>query len=207
MIEPFTAIIQGSIEYDGRAKSRTKSGVYLVIVKPDLSVQIHSNTKNKPINYINAKKAHLSQEQWVFSSKDESIKVNVEKTISKLSLALLTGVEKKVTKTEQDLVDKLVSTINEHISGKLHIETEYPTVVGPIDVVCIDEDAKVLHVIEAKRRKPSISAVYQLKRYLDHIHIDDYTKVGYLAAPEFSDKHINIIAEMGFRRLLVTFED
>lgn len=206
MIEPFTAIIQGIVEYDGRAISRTKLGVYLVMVKPDLSVQIHSNSKNKPINYINANKALLDDDCWLFQSKDEQIKVTIDRIISKMSLSLLTGVEKKVSKTEQDLVDKLISTISSYIPGQLHIESEYPTVVGPIDVVCIDETSQIIHVIEAKRRKPSINAIYQLKRYLDHIHRDGYTKRGYLAAPEFSVKHDVLMDSLGFTKLTVTFE-
>jgi hypothetical protein len=207
MIEPFSAIVQGTVEYDGRAISKTRLGIYLVIVKPDLSIQIHSNTKNKPINYINAKSVELNADQWIFKSKDEQIKVNISNVIEKMSLALLTGVEKKVSKTEQDLVDKLISSMAIHIQGHLYIEPQYPTVVGPIDIVCIDNESKLIHVIEAKRRKPSVNAIYQLKRYIDHIHIEGYEKKGYLAAPEFSEKHDVLMEKFGFNKLLVTFED
>ena len=47
---------------------------------------------------------------------------------------------------------------------------EYPTAIGPVDLVCRDVDGNVV-AIEVKRRG-EIDGVEQLARYIERLHLD-----------------------------------
>jgi RecB family endonuclease NucS len=54
--------------------------------------------------------------------------------------------------------------------GLTLVRREYPTAIGPIDLVCRDETGQVV-AIEIKRRG-EIDGVEQLVRYIERLHLD-----------------------------------
>ena len=50
------------------------------------------------------------------------------------------------------------------------VRREYPTAIGPIDLVCRDADGTVV-AVEVKRRG-EIDGVEQLARYIERLHLD-----------------------------------
>ena len=111
----------------------------------------------------------------------------------------------KICRTEKDLVDKICNNWQVYFQDQATITREYPTDLGPIDILGQTDD--LCRVIEVKRKRATIKDVSQLKRYVEAITKSGIPKdiIGYLAAPDIGDKAKQYLENSGLYYLRVLF--
>src|SRR5260370_38705310 len=104
--------------------------------------------------------------RWVVSGKSgETLPVDVEEILSDSSFDL--GADPGLVKdgVESHLQELLAAQMHVFGEGWRLVRREYPTPIGPVDLMCRDSDGGSV-AIEIKRRGES-DGVEQLARYLD----------------------------------------
>ena len=71
---------------------------------------------------------------------------------------------------EAHLQELLAASPHAIEDGLRLVRREYPTAIGPVDLVCRDADGNVV-AVEVKRRG-EIDGVEQLARYIERLHLD-----------------------------------
>lgn len=166
-------IARCSVEYTGRLTATLPSALRLIMVKADGCVAIHADGgAYKPLNWMNAPN-HIEETdaEWVVTNaKGESLRIILEEVVadSHHELGEDPGLDKDgVEATLQVLLAERPSMIE---PGLETLRREYPTDVGPVDMLCRDADGQVV-AVEIKRRG-EIDGVEQLTRYLDFLNRD-----------------------------------
>jgi len=186
-LKPIIICANCSVEYQGRASSTLKTGNYLIIIKKDQSIQIQGINKVRPLNYQPEKsKFKIENNKIISHRKTESIVIDILKIHWTHDLSLLSNNEPEVTKTEQEIVEKLILNLPSFINDKIiSIHREYKVENGAIDIYVKGE--KLNHIIEAKRHRVNINTCIQVKKYMECIP----NSKGYVSAPTINQKAIN----------------
>lgn len=182
---PFAAVAECTITYDGRASSKLECGTYLVIHKRDGSLQIHGESKIQPLNYQPAGGKLMAKGRKVtLVRKKETITIEIDKILSLVDLSGLSEHRPKVVRTEKEIVDRLFNNLGEYMPDVKaeKIEREARTEFGPCDLLVTD-DSGVRHVVEAKRKPITVSAMFQLRKYLESMATAGLRAKGYVAGP------------------------
>ncbi len=99
--------------------------------------------------------------------------------------------------TEAEMVNHLTLNAEKLLGIRVAwFQRELRTSAGAIDVVFVDYD-DVRHVVEVKRRRTNVGAVYQLKRYMDYL--EGVETRGYLAAPSATDNAMAALDISGYK--------
>jgi len=143
------------------------------MVKADGCVAIHSDGgAYKPLNWMNApNRLVIDDDTWVVSNaKGETLTITLHEVLSDVSEEL--GVDPGLQKdgVEAHLQELLAATPAAIEDGLTLVRREYPTAIGPIDLVCRDGSGQVV-AIEVKRCG-EIDGVEQLARYIERLHLD-----------------------------------
>jgi len=162
-----------TVDYDGRLTAHLPEATRLIMVKADGCVAIHADGgAYKPLNWMNAPNRLIEDgAEWrVVSPKGETLIITIHEVIDDISWDL--GVDPGLIKDGveahiQELLANDPTTIGE---GYKLVRREYPTDIGPVDLLCRDEDDSVV-AIEVKRRG-EIDGVEQLSRYLEFLNQD-----------------------------------
>lgn len=170
-------IARCSVDYEGRLSARLPSATRLVMVKADGCVAIHADGgAYKPLNWMvapNVLVEGLDGEQaiWtVTNGKGERLVIRFEEVLSDTAHELGTdpGLEKDGVEAElQALLAARPDAIAEDL---VLVRREYPTDIGPIDLLCRDRDGATV-VVEVKRRG-EIDGIEQLTRYIARLELD-----------------------------------
>ena len=162
-----------TVDYQGRLTAHLPEAVRLLMIKADGCVSIHADGgAYKPLNWMNAPNTLAEKEDhWeVTNPKGERLLIRLHEVLSDLSVDLgpdpglvKDGVEAQL----QVLLAEKPWVLEE---GLTLLRREYPTDLGPIDLMCTDRDGSLV-AIEVKRRG-EIDAVDQLTRYLERLHLD-----------------------------------
>jgi hypothetical protein len=166
-------IARCSVAYAGRLAAHLPEAVRLVMVKADGCVAIHSDGgAYKPLNWMNAPNRLVEADgEWVVSNaKGETLTITMHEVLSDVSTDL--GVDPGLRKdgVEAHLQELLAARPAAIEEGLTLVRREYPTAIGPVDLVCRDETGQVV-AIEVKRRG-EIDGVEQLARYLERLRLD-----------------------------------
>ena len=83
---------------------------------------------------------------------------------------------------------------------------EYPTAIGPVDLLCRDDHGQAV-AVEVKRRG-EIDGVEQLTRYLDLLNRDPLLApvTGIFAAQEFKPQARTLAEDRGIRCVVVDYD-
>lgn len=175
-----------SVEYDGRGLSNLSNGVYLIIIKADASLQIHTSRLIKPINYMAAgSRITFDGNNIIARNRAETIKITINETIHAFCPAQWHDNKINMLRTEAELVQKLVIELKSDYPTDQYIQ-EYDTKsLGLIDLVRID-GYSVYHSYEVKRKKASIANVSQAIRYVEYLSAIGKKCVGYIVAPSIT---------------------
>jgi RecB family endonuclease NucS len=143
------------------------------MVKADGSVSIHSDGgAYKPLNWMTPPCRLLTEpDRWVVSNdRGETLTILIDELHSDElhELGIDPGLEKDGV--EAHLQELLAANLSALGSGLSLIRREYPTDIGPVDLLCRDEAGRVV-AIEIKRRG-EIDGVEQLSRYLERLDLD-----------------------------------
>ncbi len=149
----------------------------VLMLKSDGSVLIHSDGGSyKPLNWMSppcSVKEVTTDEQieWVVTGKNEdTLRILIEEVVhdSAHDLGVDPGLQKDgVEKHLQELLAEHPATLAEGLSL---VRREFPTAIGPVDLMCRDTDGKSV-AVEIKRRG-DIDGVEQLTRYLELLNRD-----------------------------------
>jgi hypothetical protein len=143
------------------------------MVKADGCVAIHSDGgAYKPLNWMNAPNRLVeADDEWrVTNPKGETLIIRLEEVISDSAHEF--GVDPGLQKdgVEAHLQALLAATPASIAEGLRLVRREYPTDIGPVDLLCRDADGGAV-AIEVKRRG-DIDGVEQLARYLERLDRD-----------------------------------
>jgi RecB family endonuclease NucS len=162
-----------SVAYAGRLEASLPEATRLIMVKSDGCVAIHSDGgAYKPLNWMNAPNTIAEfADHWVVTNpKGEALTIHLHEVLSDSSHELgddpglsKDGVEAHL----QELLAALPATIE---TGLTLVRREYPTAVGPVDMLCRDATGTTV-AVEIKRRG-EIDGVEQLTRYIDCLRAD-----------------------------------
>jgi RecB family endonuclease NucS len=91
--------------------------------------------------------------------------------------------------------------------GLTLVRREYPTAIGPIDLMCRDEHGQVV-AIEVKRRG-EIDGVEQLTRYIERLHLDSSlgTVRGVFVAQQVKPQARVLAEARGYRVVEVDYDE
>lgn len=166
-------IARCTVQYQGRLDAQLPEATRLVMVKADGCVAIHSDGgAYKPLNWMNAPNT-LSDEgdSWtVTNPKGETLVITFHEVIHDSAHEL--GEDPGLVKdgVEAHLQELLAALPDAIVPGLSLVRREWPTSIGPVDLMCRDERGDYV-AIEIKRRG-EIDGVEQLARYLEVLRPD-----------------------------------
>ncbi len=170
-------IVRCRVDYAGRLASHLPTAVRLLMVKADGCVAIHSDGgAYKPLNWMNAPNTVVEEpDRWTVSNaKGEQLIITLEEVLSDSNHDL--GVDPGLQKdgVEAHLQELLAASPQAIADGMILVRREYPTDIGPVDLLCRDATGMVV-AVEVKRRG-DIDGVEQLARYIERLERDSTLK-------------------------------
>ncbi len=166
------------VDYAGRLTAHLPMATRVLMLKSDGSVLVHSDGGSyKPLNWMSppcSVTEGLSEEghaEWLVEARSgDSLRILIEEVLhdSSHELGIDPGLQKDgVEKHLQELLAEHPSTLSD---GLTLVRREYPTAIGPVDLMCRDADGRSV-AVEIKRRG-EIDGVEQLTRYLELLNRD-----------------------------------
>jgi endonuclease len=171
------------VDYAGRLTAHLPMATRLIMVKSDGSVLVHSDGGSyKPLNWMSPPctvREGLTEDGaalWTVTSRSSSngapdtLQILIAEVLSDTSheLGIDPGLQKDgVEKHLQELLAEHPSHLGD---GLTLVRREYPTAIGPVDLMCRDT-AGASVAVEIKRRG-EIDGVEQLTRYLELLNRD-----------------------------------
>ena len=162
-----------SVKYEGRLDAHLPEAVRLVMVKADGCVAIHSDGgAYKPLNWMNAPNSIVeTDEQWVVTNpKGETLTITFHEIHVETNHEFGEDPGLKKDGVEAHLQELLAALPESVQPGLTLVRREWPTAIGPVDLMCIDADGNYV-AVEIKRRG-EIDGVEQLARYLEVLRAD-----------------------------------
>jgi endonuclease len=202
-------IARCSVDYAGRLSAHLPLATRLIMLKADGSVSIHSDTGSyKPLNWMSPPcKLREEASRWVVTGKSgETLTIEIEEVLSDSSSDL--GLDPGLVKdgVESHLQELLAAQLDLLGDGWRLVRREYPTAIGPVDIMCRD-GAGISVAIEVKRRG-EIDGVEQLTRYLELLNRDPLLAPvkGVFAAQEIKPQARVLAEDRGIRCLTLDYD-
>ena len=181
----------------------------LILVKADGSVLVHSDGGSyKPLNWMSPPcRLEESEGTWrVVSKGGEELRITIEEVLhdSSHDLGVDPGLQKDGVETHlQELLAAQVNLLGE---GWRLVRREYPTAIGPVDLMCRDQDSAAV-AVEIKRRG-EIDGVEQLTRYLVLLNRDPALSPvrGIFAAQEIRPQARVLAEDRGIRCVTLDYD-
>jgi RecB family endonuclease NucS len=166
-------IARCSVDYDGRLSAHLPEATRLIMVKADGCVAIHADGgAYKPLNWMNApnRLVELDGRWLVTNARGERLTITMHEVLDDTAWELGSDPGLRKDGVEADLQELLAATPAAIENGLTLVRREYPTAIGPVDLVCRDTAGRVV-AIEVKRRG-DIDGVEQLVRYIERLRLD-----------------------------------
>ena len=186
----------------------------LLMVKSDGSVLVHSDGGSyKPLNWMSppCKVAEGVSEngvaEWLVTGKDDdTLRILIEEVLhdSSHDLGVDPGLRKDgVEKHLQELLADHPATLAE---GLTLVRREYPTAIGPVDLMC--RDGQGLSIAVEIKRRGDIDGVEQLTRYLELLNRDPKLRPvrGIFAAQEIRPQARVLATDRGIACAVVDYD-
>lgn len=141
------------------------------MVKADGCVAVHADGgAYKPLNWMTAPNLAVeTDEQWVVTNpKGETLTITLHEVHSDVNHDFGDDPGLQKDGVEAHLQELLAVEPERLEPGMRLVRREYPTEIGPVDLLCRDADDHVV-AVEVKRRG-EIDGVEQLTRYLDFLN-------------------------------------
>jgi len=203
-------ITKCTVDYAGRLAAHLPSAVRLVIVKADGSVSIHADDRAyKPLNWMSPPCSLKEADgTWTVTNKaGEKLIITLEEVLHDSSHEL--GVDPGLVKdgVEAHLQELLADRMEVLGAGWQLIRREYPTAIGPVDILCRDSDGATV-AIEIKRRG-EIDGVEQLTRYLELLNRDPLLAPvkGVFAAQEIKPQARVLATDRGIGCVVLDYDE
>ncbi|MDO5750782.1 MAG: endonuclease NucS [Rothia sp. (in: high G+C Gram-positive bacteria)] len=220
-------IAECSVDYEGRLRAHLPRATRLLMVKNDGSVLIHSDGGSyKPLNWMSppcslsitaAEKLSETEREDYDSDLHELWTVQAAKSDDKLLLKIYSvqheysqdlGHDPGLIKdgVEADLQRLLAEQIETLGEGYTLIRREYPTAIGPVDILARDAEGTTI-AVELKR-VGDIDGVEQLTRYLDLLNRDPLLApvYGVFAAQKIKPQARTLAEDRGIRCQVLDYD-
>jgi len=166
-------IARCTVDYAGRVAAHLPEATRLIMVKADGTLAIHSDgNASKPLNWMIAPNLiETHPDRWVVSnSRGETLTILIHQIFEDVTHEL--GEDPGLIKdgVEAHLQELLAATPETLEEGLALLRREYPTDIGPVDLLCVDTHG-VTVAVEVKRRG-EIAGVEQLARYIERLDHD-----------------------------------
>jgi endonuclease len=202
-------IARCTVDYVGRLTAHLPSAPRLILVKADGSVSVHADDRAyKPLNWMSPPcSLRVDGDLWTVTNKaGEQLLISIEELLHDSSHEL--GVDPGLVKDGveahlQVLLAEQIETLGE---GWRLVRREFPTAIGPVDILAKDADGATV-AIEIKRRG-EIDGVEQLTRYLDLLNRDPHlTPVrGVFAAQEIKPQARVLAGDRGITCVTLDYD-
>ena len=162
-----------TVDYVGRLTAHLPSATRLILVKADGSVSVHADDRAyKPLNWMSPPCSLVEDgATWTVTNKaGERLVITVEEVLhdSRHDLGVYPGLVKDGVEAHlQALLADQIETLG---TGWRLVRREYPTAIGPVDILAKDDSGGTV-AVEIKRRG-EIDGVEQLTRYLELLNRD-----------------------------------
>lgn len=171
------------MDYAGRLTAHLPMATRVLMLKSDGSVLVHSDGGSyKPLNWMSPPctvregETEDGQLEWTVTAKaakgatPDTLRILIEELLhdSSHDLGIDPGLQKDgVEKHLQEMLADHPGTLHE---GLTLVRREFPTAIGPVDLMCRDVDG--LSVAVEIKRRGDIDGVEQLTRYLELLNRD-----------------------------------
>lgn len=229
-------IARCQVDYAGRLTAHLPMATRLLLIKADGSVSVHSDDRAyKPLNWMSPP-CWLTEEPGTWTVRNrtgEQLIITIEEILhdSAHDLGAEPGLVKDGVEAHlQVLLAEHIATLGE---GWSLIRREYPTAIGPVDILCRDHTGSTVAVeidrrdepdgshssegtatarprhwaVEIKRRA-TIEAVEQLSRYVELLNRDPLLAPvgGVLAAQTIVPQARTLAEDRGFRCHVIDYD-
>lgn len=214
-------IARCSVDYVGRLDAHLPIADRLLIVKADGSVSVHADDRAyKPLNWMTPpctlKESAIEdidgedtgEVLWLVENpKGEQLRITIAEIHEEISYDMgedpglvKDGVEAHL----QELLADQIDTLGERYTL---VRREYPTAIGPVDIMAKDENNNNV-AIEVKRRG-GIDGVEQLTRYLELLNRDELLAPvsGVFAAQEIKPQARTLAEDRGIRCVVLDYQE
>ncbi|HMG31155.1 MAG TPA: endonuclease NucS [Jiangellaceae bacterium] len=202
-------IARCQVDYAGRLTAHLPMATRLILVKADGSVSIHADDRAyKPLNWMSPP-CTLAEGDGVWTVANpagERLVITLDEVLhdSEHELGVDPGLVKDGVEAHlQELLAEHVETLGAR--WRL-VRREYPTPIGPVDILCRDETGAAV-AVEVKRRG-EIDGVEQLTRYLDLLNRDPLLAPvrGMFAAQEIRPQARTLAIDRGIECVTVDYD-
>jgi RecB family endonuclease NucS len=184
--------------------------IRLILVKADGSVSIHADDRAyKPLNWMSppCRLDAGDDGQWtVTNPARERLVITIDEMLHDSSHEL--GADPGLIKdgVEAHLQQLLAEQVETFGSGWRLVRREYPTAIGPVDLLCRDDSGAAV-AVEIKRRG-EIDGVEQLTRYLELLNREPHLAPvrGIFAAQEIKPQARTLAADRGIACVTVDYD-
>jgi endonuclease len=202
-----------TVDYVGRLTAHLPEATRLILFKADGSVSIHADDRAyKPLNWMSPP---------CFTTETNETDKKIITVENKAGERLVITVSQVIHNSTHELgIDPglVKDGVEAHLQVLLaeHVETfgknwqlvrrEYPTAIGPVDLLCKDDMGKTV-AVEIKRRG-DIDGVEQLTRYLELLNRDALIAPvsGVFAAQEIKPQAKVLAEDRGIRCVVVDYD-
>jgi RecB family endonuclease NucS len=185
----------------------------LLMVKSDGSVLVHADGGSyKPLNWMSPPCTLVEDlvdgtGLWSVRNKaGEELRITIEELLSDTTYEL--GVDPGLVKdgVEAHLQELLAEHVHAFGEGWTLVRREYPTAIGPVDLLC--RDAGGAHVAVEVKRRGEIDGVEQLTRYVELLNRDPLLAPvrGVFAAQQIKPQAKVLATDRGIDCLVVDYD-
>jgi endonuclease len=204
------------VNYTGRLTARLPEALRLLMVKADGSVLVHADAGGyKPLNWMTPPtviEMTGSPPTLIVVRKlkgDDRLEIRIAEVISDSEHAMDHQADAGLEKdgVEAHLQEALAAAPGWCGEGFRLVRREWPTDIGPVDLMCRDDDDGWV-AVEIKR-VGTIDAVEQLSRYLERIRLDPSLSdcAGVLAAQTVKPQARVLAEARGLRWVEVDYDE
>jgi hypothetical protein len=214
-------IARCSVDYVGRLDAHLPLADRLLIVKADGSVSVHADDRAyKPLNWMtppctvqesvieDVDGNDTGEVLWLVENpKGEQLRITIAEIHEDISYDM--GEDPGLVKdgVEAHLQELLAEKIDTLGSNFTLVRREYPTAIGPVDIMAKDADNRNI-AVEVKRRG-GIDGVEQLTRYLELLNRDELIAPvsGIFAAQEIKPQARTLAEDRGIRCVVLDYQE
>lgn len=214
-------IARCSVDYVGRLDAHLPLADRLLIVKADGSVSVHADDRAyKPLNWMtppctvqesvieDVDGNDTGEVLWLVENpKGEQLRITIAEIHEDISYDM--GEDPGLVKdgVEAHLQELLAEKIDTLGSNFTLVRREYPTAIGPVDIMAKDADNRNV-AVEVKRRG-GIDGVEQLTRYLELLNRDELISPvsGIFAAQEIKPQARTLAKDRGIRCVVLDYQE
>ena len=164
------------VTYSGRLAAYLPESTRLLILKADGSVLVHADAGGyKPLNWMTPPTVVQEDGDLLVVRKrsgktEDRLEIRLVEVLSDVEHEMGEAAALEKDGVERDLQEALAADPSKLGEALRLIRREWPTDVGPVDLMCRDQDGAWV-AVEIKR-VGTIDAVEQLTRYLECIRVD-----------------------------------